>query len=447
MAFEGLAERLQNALQRVRGKGKVTEADVKEMMREVRLALLEADVNFKVVKDFIANVKERAVGQEVLQSLTPGQQVIKVVHDELTKLMGGEHSQIAVRQKPPTVVMMVGLQGAGKTTTTAKLANYLRKKNNRNPLLVAADIYRPAAIKQLETLGKQLNMPVFSLGDKTSPVEIAKLALAKAKEEHYDYVLIDTAGRLHIDEPLMNELKQIKEEVQPDEILLVVDAMTGQDAVNVAESFHEQLQITGVVLTKLDGDTRGGAALSVKAVTNTPIKFVGMGEKMDQLEPFHPERMASRILGMGDVLTLIEKAQASVDEEKAKELERKMRTMEFTFEDFLEQLEQVRKMGPLDELLSMIPGMNRVKGLKNLQIDEKQLARVEAIIRSMTKEEKQNPSIINASRRRRIAKGSGTTIQDVNRLLKQFEEMKKMMKQMANMAKGKKKSPFKLPFM
>lgn len=447
MAFEGLAERLQNALQRVRGKGKVTEADVKEMMREVRLALLEADVNFKVVKDFIANVKERAVGQEVLQSLTPGQQVIKVVHNELTKLMGGEHSQIAVRQKPPTVVMMVGLQGAGKTTTTAKLANYLRKKNNRNPLLVAADIYRPAAIKQLETLGKQLNMPVFSLGDKTSPVEIAKLALAKAKEEHYDYVLIDTAGRLHIDEPLMNELKQIKEEVQPDEILLVVDAMTGQDAVNVAESFHEQLQITGVVLTKLDGDTRGGAALSVKAVTNTPIKFVGMGEKMDQLEPFHPERMASRILGMGDVLTLIEKAQASVDEEKAKELERKMRTMEFTFEDFLEQLEQVRKMGPLDELLSMIPGMNRVKGLKNLQIDEKQLARVEAIIRSMTKEEKQNPSIINASRRRRIAKGSGTTIQDVNRLLKQFEEMKKMMKQMANMAKGKKKSPFKLPFM
>lgn len=449
MAFEGLAERLQSTLQKIRGKGKVTESDVKEMMREVRLALLEADVNFKVVKDFIAKVKERAVGQEVLQSLTPGQQVIKVVNEELTKLMGGEHSKIAVSQKPPTVVMMVGLQGAGKTTTSAKLANHLRKKHNRNPMLVAADVYRPAAIKQLETLGKQLNMPVFSLGDKVSPVEIAKQALAKAKEEHHDYLLIDTAGRLHVDEELMDELKQIKEEVNPDEILLVVDAMTGQDAVNVAESFHEQLNITGVILTKLDGDTRGGAALSVKAVTDTPIKFVGMGEKIDQLEVFHPERMASRILGMGDVLTLIEKAQANVDEAKARELERKMRTMEFTFEDFLEQLEQVRSMGPLDELLSMIPGMNKAKGLKNLQVDDKQIARVEAIVRSMTKEEKLDPSIINASRRRRIAKGSGTTIQDVNRLLKQFEEMKKMMKQMTNMAKGKRKGKggFKLPFM
>lgn len=449
MAFEGLAERLQNTLQKIRGKGKVSEADVKEMMREVRLALLEADVNFKVVKDFVSKVKERAVGQEVLESLTPGQQVIKVVNEELTKLMGGEQSKIAVSQKPPTVVMMVGLQGAGKTTTSAKLANHLRKKHNRNPMLVAADIYRPAAIKQLETLGKQLNMPVFSLGDKVSPVEIAKQALAKAKEEHHDYLLIDTAGRLHVDEQLMDELKQIKEEVKPDEILLVVDAMTGQDAVNVAQSFHEQLEITGVVLTKLDGDTRGGAALSVKAVTNTPIKFVGMGEKIDQLEVFHPERMASRILGMGDVLTLIEKAQANVDEAKARELERKMRTMEFTFEDFLEQLEQVRKMGPLDEILSMIPGMNKAKGLKNLQVDDKQIARVEAIVRSMTKQEKLDPSIINASRRRRIAKGSGTTIQDVNRLLKQFEDMKKMMKQMTNMAKGKKKGKggFKLPFM
>ncbi|MED4161634.1 signal recognition particle protein, partial [Halalkalibacterium halodurans] len=321
----------------------------------------------------------------------------------------------------------------------------------RNPILVAADIYRPAAIKQLETLGKQLNMPVFSLGDQVSPVEIAKQAIERAKEAHHDYVLIDTAGRLHIDEELMDELQQVKEVAKPDEILLVVDAMTGQDAVNVAESFHEQLDVSGVVLTKLDGDTRGGAALSVKAVTNTPIKFAGMGEKIDQLEPFHPERMASRILGMGDVLTLIEKAQSTVDEEKARELEKKMRTMDFTFDDFLEQLDQVRSMGPLDELLGMMPGMNKAKGLKNLQVDEKQISRVEAIVRSMTKQEKQDPSIINASRRRRIAKGSGTAIQDVNRLLKQFEEMKKMMKQMTNMAgkakkKGKGFGGFKMPF-
>lgn len=448
MAFEGLAERLQSTMQKIRGKGKVSEADVKEMMREVRLALLEADVNFKVVKEFIARVKERAVGQEVLQSLTPGQQVIKVVNEELTALMGGEQSKIAVANKPPTVVMMVGLQGAGKTTTTAKLANHLRKKHNRTPMLVAADIYRPAAIKQLETLGKQLNMPVFSLGDQVSPVQIAEEAIKKAKEEHNDYVIIDTAGRLHIDEELMDELKQVKEIAKPDEILLVVDAMTGQDAVNVAESFNEQLDITGVVLTKLDGDTRGGAALSVKSVTNTPIKFAGMGEKVDQLEPFHPERMASRILGMGDVLTLIEKAQANVDEEKARELERKMRTMDFTFDDFLEQLDQVKSMGPLDEILGMMPGMNKVKGMKNLQVDDKQIGRVEAIVRSMTKQEKQDPSVINASRRRRIAKGSGTSIQDVNRLLKQFEDMKKMMKQMTNMGKGKKKGkmPFKFPF-
>ncbi|MED3646699.1 signal recognition particle protein [Halalkalibacterium halodurans] len=451
MAFESLAERLQDTLKKIRGKGKVSEQDVKEMMREVRLALLEADVNFKVVKQFIANVKEKALGQEVMKSLTPGQQVIKVVNEELTALMGGEQSKIAVASKPPTVVMMVGLQGAGKTTTTAKLANHLRKKHNRNPILVAADIYRPAAIKQLETLGKQLNMPVFSLGDQVSPVEIAKQAIERAKEAHHDYVLIDTAGRLHIDEELMDELQQVKEVAKPDEILLVVDAMTGQDAVNVAESFHEQLDVSGVVLTKLDGDTRGGAALSVKAVTNTPIKFAGMGEKIDQLEPFHPERMASRILGMGDVLTLIEKAQSTVDEEKARELEKKMRTMDFTFDDFLEQLDQVRSMGPLDELLGMMPGMNKAKGLKNLQVDEKQISRVEAIVRSMTKQEKQDPSIINASRRRRIAKGSGTAIQDVNRLLKQFEEMKKMMKQMTNMAgkakkKGKGFGGFKMPF-
>jgi len=431
---------------KIRGKGKVSEADVKEMMREVRLALLEADVNYKVVKDFIKKVSERAVGQEVMKSLTPGQQVIKVVKEELTELMGGEQSKIAVSKRPPTVILMAGLQGAGKTTTTGKLANYLRKKHNRNPLLVAADIYRPAAIKQLETLGKQLGMPVFSLGDKVSPVEIAKQALEYAKNEHHDYVLIDTAGRLHIDENLMDELKQVKEAANPDEIFLVVDAMTGQDAVNVAKSFHDELGITGVILTKLDGDTRGGAALSIRAATGAPIKFAGMGEKLDALEPFHPERMASRILGMGDVLTLIEKAQENVDQEKAKQLEEKMRTMSFTFDDFLEQLEQVRNMGPLDELISMLPGAGKMKGLKNIQVDEKQLSHVEAIIRSMTKEEKEKPEIINASRRKRIAKGSGTSVQEVNRLLKQFEEMKKMMKQMTSMTKGKRKG-FKFPFM
>ncbi|WML51974.1 signal recognition particle protein [Neobacillus sp. PS3-12] len=450
MAFEGLADRLQNTINKIRGKGKVNEADVKEMMREVRLALLEADVNFKVVKDFVKKVSERAVGQEVLKSLTPGQQVIKVVQEELTALMGGEQSKIAVSNRPPTVIMMVGLQGAGKTTTTGKLANLLRKKYNRNPMLVAADIYRPAAIKQLETLGKQLSMPVFSLGDQVSPVEIAKQAIEKAKEEHHDYVLIDTAGRLHIDEALMNELKEIKELTKPDEIFLVVDAMTGQDAVNVAQSFNELLGLTGVILTKLDGDTRGGAALSVRAVTNTPIKFVGLGEKMDAIEPFHPERMASRILGMGDVLTLIEKAQANVDEEKAKELEQKMRTMSFTLDDFLEQLGQVRKLGPLDELLKMMPGANKIKGLNNIQVDEKQIGHVEAIIRSMTMAEKEHPEIINANRKKRIAKGSGRTVPEVNRLLKQFEDMKRMMKQFSGMQqKGKKKGGLggmKFPF-
>lgn len=449
MAFEGLADRLQDVLQKIRGKGKLTEADVNEMMREVRLALLEADVNFKVVKDFIKRVKERAVGQEILKSLTPGQQVVKIVHDELKELMGGEQSKIEVANKPPTVVMMVGLQGAGKTTTTGKLANYLRKKFNRKPLLVAADVYRPAAIDQLETLGKQLNIPVFSLGVKANPVEIAKQAVEKAKEEHYDYVLIDTAGRLHVDEELMQELVDIKEAVHPNEILLVVDAMTGQDAVNVATNFNERLQITGVILTKLDGDTRGGAALSIRSVADTPIKFVGMGEKLDQLEPFHPDRMASRILGMGDVLTLIEKAQANIDAEKAKEIEKKMRTATFTFDDFLEQLHQVKKMGPLNELLSMIPGLNKMKGLQNIQVDEKQLAHVEAIIQSMTREEKENPEIINASRRKRIAAGSGRPLHEVNRLIKQFEEMRKMMKQLTNMqkGKGKKKGGFPFPFM
>ncbi len=441
MAFEGLGDRLQGIMERIRGKGLVDEADVKDMMKEVRMALLEADVNFKVVKSFVKQVSERAVGQEVMKSLTPGQQVIKIVNEELTALMGGEQSKIAVATRPPTVVMMVGLQGAGKTTTTGKLANLLRKKYNRTPLLVAGDIYRPAAIKQLETLGKQLNMPVFSLGDTVSPVEIAKQAIESAKTNHQDYVFVDTAGRLHIDETLMDELKNIKEAVKPDEIFLVVDAMTGQDAVNVAESFHSQLGVTGVILTKLDGDTRGGAALSIRSVTNIPIKFIGMGEKLDALEPFHPERMASRILGMGDMLTLIEKAQANMDEEKAKEMEKKLRTMQFTFEDFLDQLSQVRSLGPLDEIMNMIPGMNKVKGMKDLKVDDKQVNRIEAIIRSMTKDERNNPDILNGSRKKRIAKGSGTTITDVNRLLKQFEDMKKMMKMMSN-TKGKKQMGF-----
>ncbi|MEW9501332.1 signal recognition particle protein [Jeotgalibacillus marinus] len=448
MAFEGLADRLKGSIQKIRGKGKVNEADVKEMMREVRLALLEADVNFKVVKTFVKRVSERAVGQEVMQSLTPGQQVIKVVKEELTELMGGEQSQIAVAKKPPTVIMMVGLQGAGKTTTAGKLASLLRKKHNRKPLLVAADIYRPAAIKQLETIGMQLNLPVFSMGDQVSPVEIAKEGIAKAKEEHHDYVLIDTAGRLHVDEALMDELKQIKELSSPDEIFLVVDAMTGQDAVNVAQNFDEAIGVTGVVLTKLDGDTRGGAALSIRAVTEKPIKFVGMGEKMDALEAFHPERMASRILGMGDMLSLIEKAQTNVDEEKAKEMEKKLRTASFTLDDFLEQLGQVKQMGPLDELIKMIPGANKMKGIDNIKVDDKQLEHVEAIIKSMTMKEKEQPEIINASRRKRIARGSGRTIQEVNRLLKQFEEMKKMMKQMTNsQQKGKNRGGgFKFPF-
>lgn len=437
MAFEGLAERLQGTIQKIKGKGKVSEQDVKEMMREVRFALIEADVNLKVVKEFVKKVSERAVGVDVMQSLTPGQQVIKIVQDELTELMGGEQSPIKFNTKPPTVIMMVGLQGAGKTTTTGKLANVLRKKYNRKPLLVAADVYRPAAVQQLQTLGKQLSLPVFALGTEVSPVEIARQAIELAKEEHHDVVIIDTAGRLHIDEDLMQELKDIRALKEPDEVFLVVDAMTGQDAVNVAESFNEAIGITGVVLTKLDGDTRGGAALSIRSVTQKPIKFVGMGEKMDALEPFHPERMASRILGMGDVLSLIEKAQANVDEAKAKELEEKFKSQTFTFDDFVEQLQQVKKMGPLDEILKMLPGANKIKGLDNVKVDDKQMGRVEAIIYSMTPAEKTNPEIINGSRKKRIAKGSGTSIQEVNRLIKQFDEMKKMMKQMTGMASGK----------
>lgn len=447
MAFEGLSDRLQDIFRKLRGKGKITEEDVKVAMREVRLALLEADVNFKVVKDFVDRVKGRAVGQEVLGSLTPGQQIVKIVHDEMTALMGGTESKLNLSSKPPTVIMAVGLQGAGKTTTVAKLAKTLTKQGRR-PLLVACDIYRPAAIKQLQVLGEQTGVPVFSMGQQ-NPVNIARASLEHARTNNRDIVILDTAGRLHINEELMNELTNIKEQVNPDEILLVVDAMTGQDAVTVAESFHAQLGLTGVILTKLDGDTRGGAALSVKAVTGCPIKFVGMGEKLDALEPFHPDRMASRILGMGDILSLVEKAQASFDQEKAREMERKIRKQEFTLEDFLQQMQQMRSMGPLEDLLGMIPGMSKqMKDLKG-QVDEKELSRIEAIIQSMTPAERRDPSIINGSRKKRIAKGSGTRVQDVNRLLKQFEDSRKLMKQFADLGSKKGRRgmpPIKFPF-
>ncbi|WP_271400122.1 signal recognition particle protein [Salinicoccus roseus] len=441
MAFEGLGERLQATMDRIKSKGKVTESDVKVMMREVRLALLEADVNFKVVKQFVNQVKERALGTDVMQSLTPGQQVIKIVKEELTELMGGENQKINLANKPPTVIMMVGLQGAGKTTTAGKLALHLRKNFNKKPMLVAGDIYRPAAIDQLETVGRQIDVPVFSLGDQVKPQQIVTEAMEHAKAEHLDTVIIDTAGRLHIDENLMNELKDIKEIADPDEIMLVVDAMTGQDAVNVAESFNDLLDITGVTLTKLDGDTRGGAALSIRSVTEKPIKFVGMSEKMDGLEAFHPDRMAQRILGMGDVLSIIEKAQANVDENDQKELEKKIKDQSFTLDDFLAQMDQVKDLGPLDELLKMMPGANKIKGLDKMQMSGKEIDHVQAIIRSMTMQERENPSVINASRKKRIARGSGRSLQEVNRLLKQFNEMKKMMKQMTSQ-KGKKKNPF-----
>ncbi|HHT64248.1 MAG: signal recognition particle protein [Bacillota bacterium] len=448
--FSSLAEKLQETFKKLKNKGKLTEKDVTEAMREIRVALLEADVSFKVVKDFIAKVKERAVGQEVLESLTPGQHVVKIVHEELTALMGSSQSKIIISPKPPTVVMLVGLQGAGKTTSGGKLAHYL-KKQGRQPLLVAGDVYRPAAVKQLQVLGEQLGIPVFSLGTELSPVEIAKKSMEQAAAKGNDFVIIDTAGRLHINEELMEELKNIKTAVKPHEILLVVDAMTGQDAVNVAESFNNELGIDGVILTKLDGDTRGGAALSVKAVTGRPIKFVGMGEKLDALEPFYPDRMASRILGMGDVLTLIEKAQANFDAKKAKEMEEKMRKAEFTFEDFLDQLQQFKKMGSFQDLISMIPGIGSNKKLKDLQVDEKEFIKIEAMIQSMTPQERRHPEIINGSRKQRIASGSGTKVQDLNKLIKQFTETKKLLKQFsgsAMMKKGKKgKLPFKFPFM
>lgn len=427
--FSNLAEKLQTALGKLRGRGKLTEKDVDVALREVRLALLEADVNFRVVKDFVARVKERAVGEEVMQSLTPGQQVIKIVHDELTELMGGSHAKLELTGRTPHVIMLVGLQGAGKTTSGAKLAAVLRKQGHR-PLLVGADVYRPAAIRQLQVLGEQLDIPVFSLGEKHNPVDIANAAVSHARTHGNDIVLIDTAGRLHIDEELMTELERIAADVEPKEILLVLDAMTGQEAVNVAEQFNARLTLTGFIMTKMDGDARGGAALSVKAVVGKPIKYVGMGEKLDALEPFHPERMSSRILGMGDVLTLIEKAQATIDQESAQKMAEKLRTAEFGLDDFLEQMQQVRNMGPLDQLLGMIPGMSGAGQLKGLQVDEKQLVVMEAIIQSMTPEERAQPSIVKASRRRRIARGSGTRVQDVNRLLKQFEQTRTLFKQL-----------------
>ena len=433
--FQNLTEKLTNAFKKFKNKGKLTEADVKEGMREVKLALLEADVNFKVVKDFVKSVTERAVGSAVLESLLPAQQIVKIVNEELIKLMGGETPKINISPKPPTVVMMVGLQGAGKTTHAAKIANMYKQKS-KNPLLVACDVYRPAAVDQLKIVGESVNVPVFSMGTKISPVEIAKAGVEHAKKNGHDMVIIDTAGRLHIDEELMAELVKIKENVVPSEILLVVDAMTGQDAVNVAKTFNELLDITGVVLTKMDGDTRGGAALSVKYITGKPIKFVGTGEKLDAIELFHPDRVASRILGMGDILSLIEKAEAAYDEKNAKELEKKMREQTFTLEDFLVQMRQLKKMGNLDQLIGMMPGMN-TGALKNAQIDESQMAKTEAIILSMTKDERVKPELINGSRRKRIANGSGTTVQDVNKLLNQFDQMKKMMKQF--MGKGSRK--------
>lgn len=446
MAFESLSERLQNALKMFRGTGKLTEDDLKAPMREVRMALLEADVNFKVVKDFVAKVKERAVGEVISEGLNPHQQIIKIVNEELIELLGGTQSKLTVAQKPPTVIMLVGLQGAGKTTTAGKLAKYLARKHKK-PLLVAGDVYRPAAITQLQVLGEQLNVPVFTLGDKVSPVEIAKQSIEKAKSLACDTVIIDTAGRLHINEELMAELRNIKEAVVPQEILLVVDAMTGQDAVTVAESFNSELGIDGLIVTKLDGDARGGAVLSVKAVTGKPVKLIGLGEKLDALEPFHPDRMASRILGMGDILTLVEKIQSTTDLAKALEMEKKLRKDEFTLEQFLEQMQQVKKLGSLDTILGLIPGMGGIsQKLKEANVDEKEFDRIEAIIRSMTLKERRNPDIINGSRRKRIAQGCGMRVQDVNKLLKNFDESKKMMKRMQGMAKFASKGGFKLPF-
>ncbi len=444
--FESLGDKLNAAFKKFRSKGKLTEADIKAGMREIKLALLEADVNFKVVREFVNAVSERAVGAEVLESLLPGQQVVKIVNEELTNLMGKTQSKLTISPAPPTVVMMVGLQGAGKTTHAGKLAG-MYKKQGKRPLLVACDVYRPAAIKQLEIVGEKLEIPVFTLGDKVSPVKIAEEGLAYARQKGYDMVFIDTAGRLHIDEQLMDELRQIKQKTEPTEILLTVDAMIGQDAVNVAQTFNEQLDITGVILTKLDGDTRGGAALSVRYVTGKPIKFIGTGEKLDAIEPFHPDRMASRILGMGDVLSLIEKAESAYDEKKAAELEQKIRQQTFTLDDYLDQFAQLKNMGSLEQLAGMMPGV-KPGALKDAKIDESAMAHQEAIIRSMTPAERAKPEIIGGSRKRRIALGSGTSVEEVNKLLRQFDQIKKLMKQFSNpsklgrMGKGKMKIPF-----
>lgn len=440
--FESLSEKLQATLSKISGKGKLSEKDVDMAMREVKMALLEADVNFKVVKEFISKVKERAVGKEVMESLTPAQQVIKIVNEELTMMMGEKEEKINFSSKP-TVILMCGLQGAGKTTTIAKLANHF-KKDNKKSLMVGVDIYRPAAIKQLQVLGEQIDIPVFERGTQ-KPADTVLEAYELAKKENYDVVLVDTAGRLHIDEVLMNELKEIKSTVEVDEVLLVLDAMTGQDAVNVAKAFDDELTITGVVLTKLDGDTRGGAALSIRSVVNKPIKFITTGEKLDKIESFKPDRLANRILGMGDVLSLIEKAEAVYDQKKAVELEKKMRDMSFTFDDFLDQMESLKKMGPLQDVLGMVPGMNS-KAMKSIKVDEKQMARIEAIIKSMTAGERVNPDIIDGSRKNRIAKGSGTSPAEVQKLLKQFKDTKKMMKKVNGMMNGKKKKPGKMGF-
>ena len=447
MAFESLSERLQNAIKMFRGTKEITEEDLKAPLREVRMALLEADVNFKVVKNFVAKIKERALGAEIQQNLSPSQQIIKIVDEELTELLGGTQAKLTVADKPPTIIMLVGLQGTGKTTTVGKLAFNLKKKK-KNPLLVAADVYRPAAITQLQVLGEQVGVPVFSLGNEVSPVEIARQSLGKAAHLACDTIIIDTAGRLHIDEKLMEELQNIKATVQPHEILLTVDAMTGQDAVTVADTFNKDLGLTGLVVTKLDGDARGGAVLSVREVTGCPVKFVGMGEKLDALEPFYPDRMASRILGMGDILSLIDKIKDTTDLAKALEMEKKLKKDEFTLEQFLEQMQQIKKLGSLDTILGMIPGMGGIsQKLKEANVDEKEFARVEAIIRSMTPKERQKPEIINGSRRKRIAAGSGMKVQDVNRLLKNFDDSKKLMKKMQGMAKFASKGGKMLPFM
>ena len=432
--FQSLTERLNNAFKKFRNKGKLTEADVKEGMREIKIALLEADVNFKVVKEFIKTVSERAVGAEVLESITAPQQIVKIVNEELTALMGGANSKLTIASKPPTVVLMAGLQGAGKTTHTGKLA-LMYKKQGKRPLLAACDVYRPAAIKQLQVVGEQAGIPVFTIDGCNDPVRIAKEALEHAIRHGNDMLFIDTAGRLHVDDNLMEELRRIKDAVNPTEILFVVDAMTGQDAVNAAEAFNSQIDLTGVILTKLDGDTRGGAALSVRQVTGKPIKFIGTGENLDAIEPFYPDRMASRILGMGDVLSLIEKAEANYDEQKAKELERKLREQKFTLTDYLEQFGSIRKMGSIDQLMGMLPGVDS-KALKDVNVDEKAIDRMEAVILSMTPYERDNPDVIGASRKKRIAAGSGTSVEEVNKLLKQYDATNKLMRQLQNGAGG-----------